>query len=142
MLFKRLITGVFLIPVILGFILMAVSCDLDEGENYIKREDIVPITKFSMPDSAAVNDYAKMDITARLMDGRVLFSVTDYDVRIGDFSYILTDGLSEGIRYMKEGEHAKILTPFYRAYGIYGLSARDVYGTSYSYIGGDRKSVV
>lgn len=69
MLFKRLSTGNFLIPVTLGFIIMTVSCDLDEGENYIKREDIVPITNFSMPDSAAVNDTVELNATASVGNG-------------------------------------------------------------------------
>ncbi len=87
-------------------------------------------------DSVQVNDYGDFNITAKLLDGRELFSVTEYDVKVGDYSYILTEGLSEGLRYMKEGEHAHILTPYYRGYGVNGLGARDAYGTVYSAVEG------
>jgi len=66
--FDRLLKGNFFFLIAAVFISFVASCDF-EGENYIKREDIVPITKFAIPDTAAIDDTVKLEATASANNG-------------------------------------------------------------------------
>jgi len=71
----------------LVFLLLSFACE-DKHENYIKREEIVPITSFSILDSTAMGDTIEISATASV--GNACWSnLRFYFTKENDTTYVL-----------------------------------------------------
>jgi peptidylprolyl isomerase len=73
-------------------------------------------------DSAQNNFFVTINVDGFLIDGRRFLDEEVFRFRLGDYDYALTDGLTEGVGYMKEQGKAKLIVPFNIGYGVVGKS--------------------
>jgi len=71
-----------------------------------------------------VEQYSKLTLgfKSSLLDGREIFSQDTVSFDYGTINYTITEGLSEGIGYMKQGGIATIIAPYDLTYGAVGKS--------------------
>lgn len=73
-------------------------------------------------DSAQNDFFVTINVDGFLIDGRRFLDEEVYRFRLGSYDYALTEGLSEGVGYMKEQGKAKLIVPFNIGYGSSGKS--------------------
>lgn len=73
-------------------------------------------------DSAQTDFYVTINVDGFLIDGRRFLDEEVYRFKLGAYEYALTEGLIEGVSYMKEQGKAKLIVPFYIGYGAAGKS--------------------
>jgi hypothetical protein len=72
---------------VIAFVFILASCDLD-NKTHIKRNDVVPITSFFVPDSVAVSDTFEITATASVSNG-CWKNLRFYFSKGNDTSYVL-----------------------------------------------------
>lgn len=73
-------------------------------------------------DSAQANFYVTINVDGFLIDGRRFLDEEVFRFRLGGYDYALTEGLSQGVSFMKEQGKAKLIVPFHIGYGQSGKS--------------------
>ena len=73
-------------------------------------------------DSVVYSSVLTLSFMSSLLDGRTIFEKDTVYFPFGTINYTLTNGLNEGLSYMKEGGKATIIAPYYLAHGASGKS--------------------
>jgi FKBP-type peptidyl-prolyl cis-trans isomerase len=73
-------------------------------------------------DSAQTNSNVTINVKGYLVDGRKFLDEDVFRFQLGQYDYAVTEGLSEGVSYMKEGGKSKLVVPYYLGYGEGGKS--------------------
>ncbi len=73
-------------------------------------------------DSAMVNSNITINVQGFLLDGRMFLDENVFRFQLGQYGYAVTEGLSEGVSYMKEMGRSKLIVPYYLGYGEIGKS--------------------
>jgi FKBP-type peptidyl-prolyl cis-trans isomerase len=73
-------------------------------------------------DTASLYASLKLTFKSSLLDGRVIFEKDTVYFNLGTINNTITEGLTEGLSYMKEGGAATIIAPYYLAHGAAGKS--------------------
>ena len=81
----------------------------------------IPIEE-GVGDSAQQNFYVTINVDGFLIDGRRFLDEDVFRFQLGTYNYSLTEGLTEGVSYMKEQGKAKLIVPWYIGYGAPGKS--------------------
>lgn len=69
-------------------------------------------------DSAMANANVTVNVEGFLLDGRMFLDEEVFRFPLGQYSdYAVTEGLSEGVSYMKEMGKSKLIVPYYLGYG-------------------------
>lgn len=87
----------------------------ESGLYYIEMEE-------GVGDSAQENFYVTINVDGFLIDGRKFLDADVFRFQLGSYDYALTEGLMEGVSYMKEEGKSKLIVPFYLGYGAAGKS--------------------
>jgi len=78
-------------------------------------------------DSVSIDDVLTINVKASLLDGRVLSNLKNQEFQINSYNSEGTMGLLAGLKYMKVGETAKFIVPYYYGFGPLGRSQYDGY---------------
>lgn len=107
-----------------------VANEYEKTLTFLKRNDystdstktgiyFIPL-KEGAGDEAFIGTSISLKIKASLLDGRLIYNSNELDHSLGTTENNFTEGLSEGIKLMKEGGKARIIVPYNHAFGIYG----------------------
>ncbi len=109
-----------------------VQDQLDKTSDYLEANDFPQDTTTSglhfisiiegSGDSASFGATATVDVTGRILGGGVFMDESDLDVQMEIINTGVTEGLQEGISYMKEGGVAKLIVPWDIGFGPGGFS--------------------
>lgn len=114
-----------------------VQDQLDKVANYLETNDFPEDTTATglyfieiiegSGDSASFGATATVDVTGRILNGSVFMEESDFDVQMEIINTGVTEGLQEGISYMKEGGVARLIVPWKMGFGPGGFSNSTLY---------------
>ncbi len=97
---------------------LSFSDTIESGLIYFQMEE-------GTGDSARMDYDVSVNVKGYFLDGRVFLDEKVFMFKVGNYNYVVTEGLSEGVSYMKEGGKAKLVVPYNLGYGVNGKSYYD-----------------
>ncbi|MFW5820459.1 MAG: FKBP-type peptidyl-prolyl cis-trans isomerase [Bacteroidota bacterium] len=94
---------------------MIISDTLESGLIYVEMNE-------GTGDSAMRDYKVGVNIEGYLLDGRMFMDEEVFQFQLGKLDYAVTQGLTEGVSYMKVGGKARLIVPYYLGYGEMGKS--------------------